>query len=251
MFENVEQLEKEVQEFKENILASKELVRNLEQLVAATKAQQEQVAKSTDDLLRGIPASVEEKNNTLRGDVQKTADQMKADSEAAFSKALAEVQKVHQQHVDTLSAIETEVKKTASQIKVDNDTAIGTAIAEMQKVHQQHIEVLRGIETEIKKTTDKLCSDNQTVINSAVSKLQQTNQQHIDALVSVENEIKKFETDLTAKYADFVAKLEASNMDKIFTMCEELKKTVNSKLMLLFGGVGVSIVLSIVALIMK
>ena len=211
MFENVAQLEKEVRDFQENILASKELVRNLEQLVVAAKAQQEQLAKSTDELLRDIPASVEEKNSALRGDVQRIADQMKADSEAAVSKALSEVRDSHQQHIEVLSAIEGEVKKTA----------------------------------------DKLCTDNHAVMNEAVAKLQQTNQQHIDALTSVESEIKKFEADLTAKYADFVAKLEASNMDKIFTMCEDIKKTVNSKFTILLGGVGLSIILSVIALIIK
>lgn len=171
MFENVDQLEREVREFQENILASKELVRNLEQLVVAAKAQQEQLAKSTDDLLRGIPTSVEGKNSALRAEIQQTAVRMQADSNAAVNKAISEVQRAHQQHIEQLTSVETQMKKV--------------------------------------------------------------------------------ETDLIVKYTDFVAKLEASNMDKIFTMCEDIKKTVNSKFTILLAGVGLSVVLAVVALFVK
>lgn len=171
MFENVDQLEREVREFQENILASKELVRNLEQLVVAAKAQQEQLVKSTDDLLRSIPTSVEEKNSALRAEIQQTADRMQADSNAAVNKAISEVQRAHQKHIEQLTSVETQMKKV--------------------------------------------------------------------------------ETDLIVKYTDFVAKLEASNMDKIFTMCEDIKKTVNSKFTTLLAGVGLSVVLAVVALFVK
>ena len=171
MFENVDQLEREVREFQENILASKELVRNLEQLVVAAKAQQEQLVKSTDDLLRSIPTSVEGKNSALRAEIQQAADRMQADSNAAVNKAISEVQRAHQQHIEQLTSVETQMKKV--------------------------------------------------------------------------------ETDLIVKYTDFVAKLEASNMDKIFTMCEDIKKTVNSKFAILLAGVGLSVVLAVVALFVK
>ncbi|MDR3289486.1 MAG: hypothetical protein LBT22_08675 [Peptococcaceae bacterium] len=48
MFESIEALEKEVQDFKDNILASSELVRTIEQLTVVTKAQQEKLEANAE-----------------------------------------------------------------------------------------------------------------------------------------------------------------------------------------------------------
>lgn len=218
MFDDIKQLEKEVQEFRDNILASKELVSSLDRIVAATQAQQEEFAKASAALLdqmKALPADIDKRSASAMADIQERIEAQQGNFE-----------KKSQALVKQIEAIPSDLD-------------------------QRNSAVMASIEKRISEQQDGFEKSSQTLVNQMRAIPADLDQRNTAAIGSALKRMDELERDLTSKYADFIAKLEASNMDKIFTMCEDIKKTVNSKLTILLGGVGLSIILSVIALIMK
>ena len=167
MFDDIEALEKEVEGFRTNILASQELISGIDRMIAAQKEQSVEYSKSYQEVLEKL---------------RETTEKQKADAETLLS--------------------------------------------------------------EITKKNESFASD-------AVTQLTTAQKDYIERMDQVEKTIKESEEELTSKYQQFVAKLESTNIDQIFSSVQELKKSLSTKLTLLLSGVGISIVLAVVALILK
>ena len=135
MFDNITQIEKEVQEFRDNILASKELVQHLEDLTGAVSKEHEalvegmaalqasverhtadnaqRVSASVDSLLKGhenaaddlaaeIHAAIEE----LRRGNAEDLSRLRAEASAAADKSSEDLRAISQKYDDFLSKIE-------------------------------------------------------------------------------------------------------------------------------------------------
>lgn len=105
--------------------------------------------------------------------------------------------------------------------------------------------------TESEAQLAELNKQNEMTINGAVEKLTSTQKEYVAKIDEVESALKKNEEELTTKYQQFISKLEATNIDQIYSSVQDLKKSINLKLTILLSGVGVSIVLAIAALILK
>ena len=116
---------------------------------------------------------------------------------------------------------------------------------------QRNTAVMASIEKRIGEQQDGFEKSSQALVDQMKAIPADLDQLNTAAIGPALKRMDELERELTSKYADFIAKLEASNMDKIFTMCEDIKKAVNSKFTILLGGVGLSIILSVIALIMK
>ena len=92
---------------------------------------------------------------------------------------------------------------------------------------------------------------NEDIINNVVDKLTLSQKEYLDKIAEFEFSLKKNQDELTTKHQEFIAKLEATNIDQIYSSVEDLKKSLNLKLCILFSGVGISIILTIVALLLK
>ena len=167
MFDDIEALEKEVESFRKNILASQELVSGIDKMIAAQKEQSTAYSKSYEDVLKKLKDTVEQQNSN---------------AEALLS---------------------------------------------------------------------ELSKKNETTINAAVTQLTEAQKEYIARLGEVEKSLKDGEAELTSKYQQFVTKLESTNLDQIYSSVQDLKKSINTKLTLLLSGVGVSVILAIVAIILK
>lgn len=69
MFENIAELEKEVQEFEQNILASSQLVKSIEQLAEAAEEQMRSFSRNSELLLRKIEQQNAEAKAALHDDM--------------------------------------------------------------------------------------------------------------------------------------------------------------------------------------
>ena len=57
--------------------------------------------------------------------------------------------------------------------------------------------------------------------------------------------------ELEKKYADFLNRLETTNVDQIFQSCEQMKKSLETKLLFVAGGVGVAVILTVISFFIK
>ena len=175
MVENIEQLEKEIEEFQKNILASTQLIETLQK---TNKAIQQQ---------------------------QKIFD---ADTKALLKK------------------YEEQLVQTSEELKAHSDESV----AQLTK--------------ELTDTQGKLLSaavHESTVSNENVSaQLQENAKLIIDA-----------QDYLQGKYTSFMKTLEETNISQLFSSVQELKASLNKKLVPLYIGVGLTLALSIASFFIK
>lgn len=67
-------------------------------------------------------------------------------------------------------------------------------------------------------------------------------------LSDTEKRVVDLSQQLETKYNAFVAKLEATNMNQLYKYCQDMNKSINTKLGLALGGVAVAVIVSIVSL---
>ena len=120
MFEDIVQMEKEIEEFRQNILASSELVKGISELTNAVKKQNEayskameDASKSADDQIAKIVSEGEhivselkivstEQQNAFDGKLHQTEEAIAAYQKDAESKYAAFVQRLEATNVDQL-----------------------------------------------------------------------------------------------------------------------------------------------------
>lgn len=74
-----------------------------------------------------------------------------------------------------------------------------------------------------------------------------SNSRH-NQLLETENHIIALSKQLEMKYNEFVLKLESTNVDQLYKYCQDMNKSMNTKLAMIIGGVVASIVVSIVSI---
>ena len=212
MFDNVKQLENEIKDFEQNILASKELVQNVKSVAEAVKLQTESLNSESGKIMRelqAVPANLRSVNeefvDQLQRETQKVNDDFSRQIQAYFSyleSSTAEVKKYHETLTTKYNLLLAETQK-------EMDAAI--------------VKASESFKTESEKYTAEL-------------------------IASVEA-LKKYEATLNSKYDSLLKKSEQLQI-KVTNDISEIKNAVNGKMTILMVLVIVSIVLSAVGIFM-
>jgi hypothetical protein len=110
-------------------------------------------------------------------------------------------------------------------------------------------------ESESKKIVDIMLQSNEDIgkqnkdmMNNNLSifkeKQEEFNRKSADILTALDNG----NVNIEDKYSKFLQKLSETNMDQIYKLCLDIKKTTNMKINILSGGLAVTIVLLIVSI---
>ena len=217
MFDDVTKMEEEIKTFRKNIVASSELVESIIGLTEATRLQQEAITASS---------------NEIKKEIDSCTRQIKADNDSA------------------LHTFSTE--NSASMLELQEKTT-----ADLQEKLAK-IELLRNsIETcwdgTTKKTDEQLRQLSETS-SRLVSEMrdEQTTQQSAFAekLQHTERALSEYQSRLEQKYDEFIQRLEKTNADQIFKEVQELKKSVQTKFIILLGVVGITLIMAVLGLFM-
>ena len=230
MFENVEQLEREIKEFEQNILASKALIQNIKEATAAIKQQNERFGDESDRLIlriNEVPADIDE---TVKENINRLIEE-------------------NRNIADGLSAIASEVKTYEGMIEDKYDAMLSET---MQKLNEVLSEV-SSYKTAAKKGNDEtLLKANEMLmatVEAAAESFKTESGKYTESLDKLTVQLTKSEAELESKYKELIAKSENTN-GQIIKELAELKSTVNSKNTLIMILVVVSIVVSAVAIIL-
>ena len=218
MFEDIAQLEKEIDLFRKNILASSELVEGIKSLTETTNKQKEAFSSSTEDLLKSIETSVERITNDHKSTVKKLC---KSNDEA--------IEDLQKNLTTDFQAKILELEKIKSSIEENESKSA-------ERTEDQ-------IQTYVKES-ERLIEEMKSVLNA-----QQT--AYAEKLSKTEETIRGYQADTEKKYNDFVQRLESTNVDQIYKEVQSLKRSIQTKSAVLMGGVGVSIVLVILSFLLK
>ncbi|CEO87914.1 coiled-coil domain-containing protein [Syntrophaceticus schinkii] len=298
MFDSIEQLEKQVQKFQENILASNQLLAGIEALTLAVKNQQrgyEQASASLIEEIKGHVKAVTDESETLRAGVSSevqmvtrstqdaTASVMKSnvslsDSVASKSEALrealaADVKSVLQGTQDAVAEMKTNNYRVIEEVSNKSETLRGalsydingvlqetkTAVTEIKANNEATLKAaveqlslkISKLNTDTERFIAELKSADESAIDSAVQKLTASQQSNIKQLEAAQSAIEEMNRTLNTKYQEFLQRLENTNFDQLFKTCQDMKKSIETKLYLLMGGVGIAAIIAVLSLLIR
>lgn len=236
MFQNIEELEKQVKEFQKNILASSEFIKGVQNLTNMVESQQTQFDKDSKDMLSAI--------ETYTKYVKEQTDLLIKSITEQTSKEADEFAKSNNELIAKVKASSEELTKfVADQVS-----------AKSKEITDANSDIIKGIESrfvEYEKSLgllfDRVKADNVKISEDAIAAFRTINQEYGKKLDDESALLKDLISKLEVKYNDFIQKLENTNVDRLFVELQEMKKSINSKFTLIFAGVGVTIVLTIIS----
>jgi len=236
MFDDIQALEKEIEEFRHNILATQEFVSSVDKMIIAMKDQSKDYSKSYEEVL---------------GKLQYYAETQKAESGALL------VELANKNDTFISDAV-SKLNETQQELIAGASNMIDTIKAQNEELSKKYEEVLDNQKANAEKHRSEsevqlleLEKKNEAIITEAVAQIKAAQKEYIARLDDVETSIKKSADELTSKYQQFVEKLESTNLDQIYSSVQDMKKSINIKLAILLSGVGVSIILTVLALLFR
>lgn len=152
MFDNIEQLEKQVKSFQENILASSELLKGIDELIVALKAQQSSYQVSASELLTKMAAysdGVKKSAEELSTDVAKTVQGIPFEVEKKNSLLINELRKC-------VEELENATREAVQKLSSDNCSQIYEAVCKISEAQKAYVYKLVELDDSIKKSSSEL-----------------------------------------------------------------------------------------------
>lgn len=240
MFENVAQLEQEVKDFRQNILASSELIKSIESLIAASKTQNETFAARSAELLTKIGASTVALQKSHDEALMKQIEENRALQTRLKAKGenlLAEMNRIPPEVDKRSAALISEIQKDTEQLHNMTRDVIEQLKAETGNIKTRCDELIKSLN-----------DSNKTHITEVTAALTAAQQPYLHRLEETDASITRCEAQLSQKHEDFLVKLESTNVDQMFKICQEIKKSMDTRFVCLTIGVGASIVLMIISI---
>ena len=277
MFDDIEQLEKEVQEFRQNMLGSTALLKSLDAIVLALKAQTTEFTTKSNEMTGKLDAqatAIQNKaDDTLEklvtnltnciADIRKVSneatDRLSAENKANLVNTTTQIQSTQQGYIEALQATEKALQGCKTEFSIKSAEMTGGIKAQseaMQKSNGELLEKLRTCVTqciaELKKVNDdavsRLAEENKNNLANSVAQFSATQKEYIAALEATDRAVQAYTIELNKKHGEFLERLEKTNIDQIYQGCMDMKKSMESKFTILLTGVGVAIVLAVVGL---
>lgn len=221
MLESIEQLEKEIETFHQNVVASNELNMLISTLIEQIKKQKEEFSHSSTDLLERISTStikIQEHNTQSIDGLIRT---------------------IHSQTSD----FSIESNRIIKQLKEVPDTT-----AQKNDVLRNHFtSSVQELERLINNIPDQVKSANSIVMEQELAEFKVEQERYLSELGKVAETVSAYKTELELKHSAFLNKLESTNIDQIYKLTQETKDSINKKFIFLFAGLMVTIVLMIVS----
>ena len=218
MFEDIAQMEKEIEEFRNNILASSELIKGITELTEATKQQRASFQASSEALVKQLDACI----------TQFKINHNDALQALGSSNAVA-MENLHQ-------SITTDMKGWIAALE-----SIKTAIESCEAAANQKTD------EQVKRFSD----ESDRILSEMQSSLATQQASFLEKLNETENVIRGYQSEAEKKYNSFLQQLENTNANQIFREVQELKKSMQVKFAVLMAGVGAAVVAAILSIVIN
>lgn len=229
MFDNVEDLERQVQEFQNNILASNKLIEDIRLLTAAVKAQQQSYEQESQEYLKAVNSYVEAIHQESAG----IRDSVASDVSSAMGS----------------------MDQATQRIELSGSEAIKAFSNNADSVQTSVVANVRAVIGETKDAVNEIKTANESILRAAAERLgEQINanqQQYISQLESTQKSLTVMKDSLNEKYSEFIRQLGNTNVDQLSKATQDMRRSLETKLYLLFAGVGITAILAILALLIK
>lgn len=255
MLTTIQELEREIEQFHKNIKDSNELMKILmsvaslaktqtESFEVRTKALQDELAKLPPELCDLFKKKIEEFVRAVHDEHQsyQTAVAKLMDGYAdKFEKAESSL-------VGVPSALETQLQKDRTENVAGLKQIQEQYAVDLAKTNEAFAKQLQAVIESIQAVPGQIKDNSNQQYSAFLKELEKMMDARLAQLSDTEKRVVDLSQQLEAKYDAFVAKLEATNMDQLYKYCQDMNKSINTKLGLALGGVGVAVVVSIISL---
>lgn len=242
MLGSIEELEKDIELFQQNVAASGEMQMLLKQMLDQIKQQNSEFGTQSLELISrmdNLPSTIENanisSNNRVKNEVATEIDraiQAVADEQAKY---LQSMENMSQQMQDLMNQCKV-------QGKVYADGAI-SAIAKFDESAKRIVDDNSSANVVLKADIDKL------LVERNIAFVEEQNK-YLTSLQQTQNEIKACESQLVAKYTEFIDTLQKMSISNLYDQNIQLKNELNKRTTMLMIISIISIVVGIVGIFM-
>lgn len=255
MLATIQELEREIDQFHKNIKDSNELMNVLMSVASLTKTQTESFevrTKSLQDTLAKLPPELSDLfQKNIEGFVQAVHDEHQS-YQTAVAKLLDgyadRFAKAESSLAEMPSALEVQLKEDRAENAADLKQIQTQYAADLTKANEVFAKQLQAVIENIQVIPGEIRDHSAQQYSTFLKELEKMMDARLAQLSDTEKRIVGLSQQLEVKYDAFVAKLEATNMDQLYKYCQDMNKSINTKLGLTLGGVAIAIILSIVSL---
>lgn len=255
MLTTIQELEQEIDLFHKNIKESNDLMNILKSVAALTKSQTESFdvrTKALQDELAKLPTEVSDLiQQKIEGFVQTVHSEHQAYQTAVAQLMDGYAEKIAKAEVSISgvpAALETQLQKDRAENVADLKKIQEQYSADLTKANQDFSEQLKAVVESVQKIPVQIKEDSAQQYAAFLKELEKLMDARMAQLADTEKRVVELSQQLESKYDAFVAKLEATNMDQLYKYCQDMNKSINTKLSIALGGVAVAVIVSIVSL---
>ena len=242
MLGSIEELEKDIELFQQNMAASGELQMLLKQMLEQIKQQNSEFGSQSSTLISRIdnlPSTIENanisSNNRVKNDVAAEIDralQAFANEQSRYLQALKDVEQ----------KIQTFADQAGQQEKAFAD-GVSATLAKFDESAKKIVEDNTRANEALKADIDKLLAERNAAFSEEQGK-------YIASLQQTQSEIKNCESQLTAKYTEFIDTLQNTNISNLYDQNQQLKDELNKRTNILMIISAISVIVGIVGIIL-
>jgi hypothetical protein len=221
MLETIEKLEKDIETFHKNVTSSNELHKNMESLIKLIGDQSKQLNvefESIKELIDNLPPSVKKENEVIMAS-----------------------------YIEKFSVEKDKMVGSLGETKVEIDSLIrliGDQSKQLNIEFESTKELINNIPLSVKK-------ENEAIMTSYIENFSMEKDKIVKSLGETKTELENSVGVFNEKYNQFLEKLESTNMDQIYRLSVDTKKSLETRTLLISLGLLAIVVLNIAILIFK
>ena len=240
MLETIEELEKEIDEFQNNIAASGEMVLALKQMIEQIKQQNSEFDMQSKALLSRLdtlPANIE--NTTIANN-----ERIRSDVASELNKSLQAFSDEQGKYIISLQGVQKTIQEFSDLAREQ-----GKSFRERTNTMNENMNsALSDLNEKIQDTTNLLKQDIDVSVSERNKEVIVAQEKYIKEIDGANVSMKKCEEALDSKYKDFLSVLEKMNISNIYEQNIQLKEELRKKTTILMVISAVSILIGVVGL---
>jgi len=179
-----------------------------------------------------------------------------AKAEAAYSQSLTSSMESYAARIAVVTGAITKVPENLdAQLQKDRAEHIAGLkqiqehyAADLARTNEAFAKQLQAVVESIQAVPGQIKDNSDQQYSAFLKELEKMMDDRLAQLSNTEKQVVDLSQQLEAKYDAFVAKLEATNMDQLYKYCQDMNKSINTKLGIALGGVAIAVIVSIISL---
>ena len=240
MLGTIEELEKEIEQFQNNMAASGEMTKLLQKMLKQIQNQNTAFESESEALLtqlKLLPDTVKQANNSSNEEIRKNIA-------AELQKALDSFSKEQDRYIALLEQVKQQIQGQSEQAE--------TCIKQIGESADRIVARTEAIPEQIKRDNQgmqqSLVADVDRALESRNAQFAEKQSRYIEAMQTANSKMESCQSELILKYQEFLRTLENTNLTYLHEENQQLKNELNKRTTILMVISALSVVIGIVGL---